>query len=182
MLDPQARAVLDFWFDELWPPQWFTQDASLDASIRARFGALYENLVANGVGDWDKTAEGCLAAILVFDQFPRNMFRDDPRAFATDEKARALTRHALDKGFDTDQPEDRRAFFYIPLEHSEDAADQEKCCDLMRQLSNPTYLDFAERHRAIIDRFGRFPHRNAILGRDSTPEELAFLEEEGSAF
>jgi uncharacterized protein (DUF924 family) len=177
-----TSAILAFWFDELTPAQWFMRDDAVDAAIRDRFAGVYERLAACAPAELARDAESCLAAIIALDQFPRNMFRGEPRAFATDEQARRLTAIALDQGWDRGQPVRRAVVYYIPLEHSEDLADQIRCCELMAALGDPTYLDYAERHKAVIERFGRFPHRNAVLGRESTAAEIAFLTEPGSGF
>ncbi|MEJ2518190.1 MAG: DUF924 domain-containing protein, partial [Methyloceanibacter sp.] len=131
---------------------------------------------------WLRNPQGRLAAILVLDQFPRNIYRGSPRAFATDEEALALSRDAIAAGADKELPPEQRAFLYMPFQHTETLADQRRSLELFEALGNPENLDFAARHYEIIERFGRFPHRNAVLGRVSTPEELAFLEQPGSSF
>jgi uncharacterized protein (DUF924 family) len=181
----KAHAVDDivkFWFEELTPDDWYKADARRDAEIRRRFGPLYEKLKVAVTQDWLELPKGWLAAILVLDQFPRNMFRGDPRAFATDAEALALAKRAIAKGVDMRLQPDQRAFIYLPFQHSEDGADQARSLELFTALGNPNNLDFALRHKAIIDRFGRFPHRNAVLGRASTEQESAFLKEPGSSF
>ena len=177
-----APDILSFWFHELTPEQWFTRDDAVDAAIRDRFAEVYERLAACEPCDLATDAETCLAAIIGLDQFPRNLFRGDARAFATDAKARRLTDIALANGWDRGQPFERTVFYYMPLEHSEDLADQIRCCELMAALGDAGYRDDAERHKAVIQRFGRFPHRNAVLGRASTPEEAAFLDTHGAGF
>jgi uncharacterized protein (DUF924 family) len=174
--------ILRFWFEELSPKDWFRKDPELDARIAARFGSTHEALSRKIPEDWLGRPEGCLAAIIVLDQFCRNMFRETPRAFATDAAALALSKRAIAKGFDMTLDPDRRAFLYMPFQHSENPADQARSVELFTALDKPVELDFARRHKAIIDRFGRFPHRNAILGRASTEEESAFLLEPGSSF
>jgi uncharacterized protein (DUF924 family) len=181
----KAHAVDDivkFWFGELTPEDWYKADAERDAEIRRRFGPLYENLSVAVPQNWLEMPKGWLAAILVLDQFPRNMFRGDPRAFATDARALALAKQAIAKSVDMRLEPDQRAFIYLPFQHAEDRADQARSLELFTALGNPNNLDFALRHKAIIDRFGRFPHRNAVLGRASTEEELVFLKEPGSSF
>jgi uncharacterized protein (DUF924 family) len=139
--------------------------------------------VSGDFDHWRETAAGCVALCILLDQAPRNLFRGDPRSFASDAAARAVTRHALARGLDRDLPQEQRAFLYLPLEHSENLADQEACVRLFAGLDeNPDGLDYAVRHRDIIARFGRFPHRNAVLGRTSTPEETEFLTQAGSSF
>jgi uncharacterized protein (DUF924 family) len=173
--------VLDFWFRELGEADWFARSAALDERIRVRFLALHDQVVRSDGSD-ATTPRAMLAAVIVVDQFSRNLFRGTPRAFAADPLARRLAREAIAKGFDVAMKSQERFFLYLPFEHSEDRAHQVLCVDLMRSLGREDWTRYAEAHKAIIDRFGRFPHRNAALGRPSTPEELAFLEEPGSAF
>ena len=174
--------VLRFWFTELTYKQCFEKNDAVDRQIGERFGALHERLAAD-VGSIDTTApRELLAAIVVFDQFPRNLFRGTARAFATDAVARRLARAALDAGVDTAMAKRERIFLYLPFEHSEDAADQVRSVALLGALDDPDLDKFALAHKVIIDRFGRFPHRNAALGRESTPEETAFLDEPMSSF
>jgi len=174
--------ILTFWFHDLTPEQWFTRDDAVDAAIRDRFADVYERVAACAPEDLASDPDTCLAAIIALDQFPRNIFRGDWRAFATDPKARALTEIALERGWDRGRPIPRAVFYYMPLEHSEDLVDQIRCCELMAALGDATYLDYAERHKAVIERFGRFPHRNAVLGRESTSDEIAYLNEAGAGF
>jgi uncharacterized protein (DUF924 family) len=175
--------ILRFWFEELDPKDWWRKDDAIDEAIVTHFGGVYEQLRKDGVpASWLESPEGTLAAILVLDQFPRNMFRDNAQAFATDAVALALAKRAIAKGIDMKLEPSRRAFIYLPFQHSEDAQDQARSIELFTALGQPLNLDFALRHKAIIDRFGRYPHRNAVLGRASTGEELAFLKEPGSSF
>lgn len=176
-ISAEAVAVLDFWFGELKPEQWWKRDETLDAAIRERFLDLHERLAEKIPPEWLATARGRLAAVIALDQFPRNMFRDDPRTFATDPKALALAKETVAKGLDTDLSESERAFLYLPFEHSEEPEDQAESVRLYRKLGDAEALDFAEKHKLIIDRFGRFPHRNAVLGRETTQEEREFLKE-----
>jgi uncharacterized protein (DUF924 family) len=178
----EARAVLDFWFIESTPDNWFRKNDDFDGEIHDRFGPVYRRACDGELGDWIESPEGCLALVIVLDQFPRNMFRDDPRAFATDPHARILLRHMLDMGYDKGLGALQRQFLYMPLQHSENRDDQELSISLNATLGNEDVLKFAQAHKDIIDRFGRFPHRNAILGRESTSEELAFLAQPGSSF
>lgn len=175
-------AVLAFWFDDLSPSQWFEADPAVDATCRDQFMALYERLVSGVPAGWLDSAGGCLAAVIVLDQFPRNMFRGDRRAFATDPVAISVVGHAIDKGFDEQLAPARRMFLYMPLQHSEDPEAQVRSVELLAGLGIREALESAIRHKAIIDRFGRFPHRNAILGRPSTDSERAFLQTPGSSF
>jgi uncharacterized protein (DUF924 family) len=181
--------VLRFWFGE--PPgerrkPWFDKDAAFDAGIRQRFLPLYEALAAGERPEWLEDPARCLARIVVLDQFPRNMFRGSPRAFATDALALAAARHAVARGDDRAMKPVERLFVYLPFEHSESLEDQERACELCKPLDAfPETFDayrYAVAHRDIIARFGRFPHRNAILGRESTPEEVEFLKQPGSSF
>lgn len=170
-------AVLDFWFADANEAHWWAPPPEFDAEIRDRFGALHADAAAERLADWEATPEGALALIIVLDQFPRNMFRDDPRAFATDKLAQAVALRAIDAGHDHAVPIERRVFFYMPLEHAEDLALQDRCCALVAERCDiGSYAEYAERHRVVIAQFGRFPHRNAVLGRESTPEETAYLE------
>lgn len=174
--------ILHFWFEELGPKDWWRKDDALDATIAARFKGAYEELRESVPASWLESPEGILAAILVLDQFPRNMFRDDARAFATDAEALALAKRAIAAGMDARLEPDKRAFIYLPFQHVEDRADQARSVELFTALGQKLNLDFAARHKEIVDRFGRFPHRNAILGRTSTEEELEFLKQPGSSF
>jgi uncharacterized protein (DUF924 family) len=191
MLRPPGD-VLEFWFSERVQPLWFAKDQAFDEEIRARFGA---NVAAANVGDldfWVRAAESSLALVLLLDQFPRNIHRGTPRAFASDARARTIAGTAIDRGFDRHTRPDRRFFFYMPFEHSEAAADQARSVALFRRWADEhdgagreraqELMEYVLRHQEVIDRFGRFPHRNAILGRESTAEELAFLTEPNSSF
>ena len=177
-----VEEVLGFWFGEFTPEQWFKKDEAVDAIIRARFLALHAQLAAGPPASAATDPRTALAAAIVLDQFPRNMFRGSPRAFATDPQALALAIAAVDAGLDQKLTPSERTFLYVPFEHSEDKAVQARSVALFTALGNANYLDFAIRHKVIVDRFGRFPHRNAVLGRASTAEEIAFLKEPGSSF
>jgi len=180
-----ADKVLDFWFNETDRQNWFERSDAFDQIIHDRFGDAVETARAGGFGDWHDTARGCLAVIILIDQFSRNIYRDSPLAWSADDVGLACTKRAMTRGFDADLGVDERKFLYMPLMHSEVLADQEQCVELFRGLAtdaDDVSLDFAIRHRDIIARFGRFPHRNEILGRESTPEELEFLKEPDSAF
>jgi len=172
--------VIAFW-REAGPERWFEKNEVFDEAVRARFLALHERAAAGELKDWENSAEGTLALLLLFDQFPRNMFRGTARAFATDELARAIAAGALLKGFDAQVPSDLRTFLYLPFEHSEDMADQERGLALYTAAGDQDDLKWAQIHADIIRRFGRFPHRNAALGRSTTPEEQAFLDAGGFA-
>ena len=175
--------VLDFWFAEEDDEKWFRPPPEFDREIAERFGDACQAAAAGQFAPWEETAEGALALVVLFDQFPRNMFRDSPRAFAADPLAREVADRAIARGHDMAVPVERRIFFYMPFEHSEDLADQRRCCALVRERCDlGNYVDYAERHRAVIERFGRFPHRNAVLGRDSTAEEIAYVESRDEPF
>jgi uncharacterized protein (DUF924 family) len=168
-------AVLAFW-REAGSERWFKKDTAFDDDIRQRFLETYEAAATNRLADWEATPDGALALTIVLDQFPRNMFRGSARAFAADPLARAVADRALARGFDHKVDAVGRQFFYLPFEHSEMLADQERCCTLFGAIGNADLLKWAEQHADIIRRFGRFPHRNAVLGRATSPEEQAFLD------
>ena len=174
--DDWAGDVLKFWFEETKPEQWFKKDPAFDAAIRRRFLALHEVLAASTTEALFSDARTALAAVIVFDQMSRNMFRDSARAFATDTRAREVAERAIARGFDQSVPPAERVFFYLPFEHAEDMVHQERCIALVRAMGNADLLKWAELHADIIRRFGRFPHRNPILGRNTTPQEQAFLD------
>lgn len=173
--------VLRFWFDELSEAHWFRKDGDLDARIRDRFLGLHERLAAQA-GLVAATPRAALATVIVLDQFSRNMFRGDARAYAADPVARQMARAAIASGFDTGLTTDERLFLYLPLQHSEDAGDQRLAVDLVRSLGNEDWTRYAMAHKSIIERFGRFPHRNAILDRPSTPAEIALLKDPMGSF
>ncbi len=173
---------LHFWFTELTPKQHFAKDPALDETIRARFGATLEAATKCELFAWRATPEGRLAEILVLDQFSRNVHRDTARAFAQDALALALAQALVASGQDRSLPLAQRSFAYMPYMHSESALIHAQALTLFAQPGMEDSLRFEQRHQAIIERFGRYPHRNALLGRESTPEELAFLLEPGSAF
>ncbi len=172
--------IVTFW-REAGPKKWFEKDAAFDDEIRRRFLAVHEAAAAGKLAAWEQNAEGALALMILLDQFPRNMFRGDARAFATDPLARAITAGALLKGFDAQVSNEMRGFFYLPFEHSEDLADQERCIALYKAAGDADGLKWAQVHADIIRRFGRFPHRNPVLGRATTPEERGFLDSGGFA-
>jgi uncharacterized protein (DUF924 family) len=175
-----AADVVSFW-QKAGPNRWFKKDLAFDDEIRDRFLTTHEAAAAGQLSIWEQSAEGALALLILLDQFPRNMFRGDARAFATDPLARAITAGAIVRGFDSQVPKELRNFFYLPFEHSEDPADQERCIALNKASGDAENLKWAEIHADIIRRFGRFPHRNAVLGRNTTPEEQAFLDTGGFA-
>ena len=174
--------VLGFWFGELGREAWFAKSDKIDETIRERFLILYEVLTTWPVEDALASPERALATVLVLDQFPRNLFRDSPEAFANDGLAREIASAAIARGLDEGFNTDQKLFLYLPFEHSEDAADQQRAVELISALGDEEYTRYAIAHKEVIDRFGRFPHRNDALGRTSTPEEEAFLKEPGSSF
>jgi uncharacterized protein (DUF924 family) len=177
-----VHEVLRFWFEEATPKQRFKTDAAFDAAIRARFGATHAAAARGELWTWRDHADGCLAEIVVLDQFSRNLFRGSAQAFACDGMALVLAQEAIRAGADRDMPAARRAFLYMPYMHSESPAIHVEAERLFRQSGLEDNLKFELRHKAIIARFGRYPHRNAVLGRQSTPEETAFLAGRGSTF
>ena len=178
-----ANEVLNFWFDELETKQWFTKDEALDREIARRFGGLFEAAGRCELWGWRETPQGRLAEVIVLDQFSRNIHRDTPRAFANDPLSLALAQEAVARGADRELAAGpQRAFLYMPYMHSESALIHQQAMVLFDQPELADNLEFERRHKAIIDRFGRYPHRNAILGRRSTEEELAFLQQPGSSF
>jgi len=181
MTDPLSD-VLHFWFEECQPSHWFTKDADFDASVERRFGALVASALAGELTAFEATEDGCMGLILVLDQFTRNIFRDTPRAFAGDRRAIDLTRLCVERGYLANPSAARRQFMLMPLMHSEDLAVHDEARPLFERYTDPRVQDFAIRHRDIVARFGRYPHRNQILGRVSTPEELHFLTQPGSSF
>lgn len=181
-IDDEAAAVLDFWLVETPAGKRFARDDALDAAIAARFGVLHALLTA-GVGPgWQMSVRPLLAAIIVLDQFSRNLHRGSPAAFAQDEAARDLARHAIARAWQVGLTVPERQFLFMPFMHSEAMADQRLSVALFEALGEPVALDFARRHMAQIERFGRFPQRNAALGRASSEEELAFMAQPGATF
>jgi len=199
-MQENAQTILEFWFGDLlgggpvtaeYGKHWFGKNEKVDAEIARTFGPLLDEAVNPGF-DWSQSADGALAQVVLLDQFSRNIYRGQPRSFAFDPLALQLAQEALMRGYDKQVPVVPRAFFYLPFEHCEELVMQERSVDLFKALlagapedqrgTCEGYLDYAERHRVIIQRFGRFPHRNAILGRESTAEEVEFLKQPGSGF
>jgi uncharacterized protein (DUF924 family) len=174
-----AQDVLSFW-TSAGPKMWFAKDAAFDLAFRDRFIASHNAAASGGLNQWAATAPGALALVLLLDQFPRNAFRDTPRMYATDRQARVVADIAIAAGHDHATDPVLRMFFYLPFAHSEDAGDQDRSVVLFRHLPPPG-PEHSERHRDIIRRFGRFPHRNAILGRKTSPKEAAYLKSGGYA-
>lgn len=192
-MNKKAQEILDFWFGDAtgFRPQWFKKDPAFDDAIRAKFREDLERAIEGEYDDWAQSAEGRIALIVLLDQFSRNLFRGSPKSWSQDPKALELTREGIEKGHDQELSQLQRFFFYLPLEHSEDLAVQNESVAQYTALvddypapESPARggLDYAERHHVIIERFGRFPHRNEILGRESTPEEIEFLKQPGSSF
>lgn len=190
---PDARSVLDFWFGAKGStaagtrrPEWFQKSDEFDATIRERFLATYEEAAAGRLRLWETAPRMLLALIIVLDQFPRNMFRGSARAFATDPLALAAAERMVQRGWDATLTPLERSFAYLPFEHAENHAAQERSMQLFGLLAqdqaHADLLEWARKHYVIIERFGRFPHRNAVLGRASTPEEIDFLRQPGSSF
>ena len=191
--DARIDAILEFWFgppggpkDGLARPEWFRKDDAFDDLIRSRFGPLLGEAAAGALDAWADDDDGALALLLVCDQFPRNLFRGEARAFNLDPRARELARRVVAEGRDRTMSPVRRAFVYLPFEHAESLADQDEAVRLFGLLRDDPqaggYLEWALKHRDVIARFGRFPHRNDALGRVSTAEEIAFLAQPGSRF
>jgi uncharacterized protein (DUF924 family) len=175
--------VLRFWFSAETKPKWFNGGAEFDAEVRTVLGPTLEAAARGDLAAWEGDRDGALALVLLLDQVPRNIFRGTPRAFAHDAEARRVARIVLERGWDLEVPIDRRAFLYLPFEHSEDLADQELSVRLFRERTeDPEYVKYAEAHLDVIRRYGRFPHRNAALGRESTEAEKAYLAQPGAGF
>lgn len=173
-----ADEIVEFW-RAAGAERWFRPDAVFDAEIRARFLTVHEAAARGELDSWRNALTGALALVLLLDQFPRNMFRGQARAFATDARARIVARDAIARGFDRQLPTGERGFFYLPYMHSEDPADQARCIALYSEAGDCEGLRYATMHSDIISRFGRFPHRNGALGRETTAEEQAFLDDGG---
>ncbi len=173
--------ILSFWFTETAPAQWFQVSPVFDEMVRTKFLDHFLWAENGHCDDWANTADGALALILTFDQFPRNMFRDDPRQYATDAKALQIAERAIERGFDQVMPPLKRRFVYLPFEHSEDIDHQYRSVQLFATMKNddPMGVEYAERHLRVIEQFGRFPHRNALLRRQNTPAEDLFLKTGG---
>ncbi|OSI11443.1 hypothetical protein BWD10_00265 [Neisseria zoodegmatis] len=180
MMTPQT--VLDFWFDEQNRPFWFSKSDEFDAEIRSRFADVWRQAAYSELYSWRDTLHGRLAEIIVLDQFSRNLFRDSPMAFAQDNMAVALAQEAVQQPGFAGMESSERHFMLMPLMHSESRAIHEQALAWFERYTTPHALEFEIKHKVIIDRFGRYPHRNAVLGRESTEEEITFLQEPGSSF
>ncbi len=171
----EPRHVLTYWFEEGMEKHWFRATPALDAAIRQRFEGVWQAAADGHLSGWEDSPEGSLALVIVLDQFPLNMFRGTPKAFSTERDAVRVTRRAVERGHDRAFEGARKAFLYMPLMHSEDLADQDESVRLYQAAGLADNLRFAKHHRTLIRRFGRFPHRNRILGRESNDEENAYL-------
>lgn len=170
--------IIHFWFVETEPALWFQKSDAFDAEVKLRFGPTHE-MAREGLCDtWMTDAEGCLALVIVLDQFPRHIYRDLPESFAADAKALITAKYAISKGYDQILDPVKRGFLYLPFQHSEDLREQKRSVELYSKMQeeNPTGYRYAVRHMEVIEKFGRFPHRNYILGRECTPEELEYLD------
>ena len=179
----ESVTILKFWFEEIESKMHWVKDPEFDQLLRDRFLEAHGASMRGELEHWRETPEGCLAEVILLDQFSRNMFRDTPQAFASDELALSIAKSAIERGFHKQIDKDRRSFLYMPYMHSESAAVHEEALAI---FGDPEWgagsMDFELKHKAIIDRFGRYPHRNEILGRESTPEEIEFLKGPGSSF
>jgi uncharacterized protein (DUF924 family) len=171
----RSGKIIDFWFAENTKPNWFAKSPEFDEKIKTHFEDLYGEAARGELNDWISHPQACLALVILLDQFPRNMFRDNARAFATDSKALEISQHAIDNEFDQQLSDEGKSFLYMPFMHSENREMQAKSLELFKTL--PANYNSAVAHKDIIDRFGRFPHRNEILGRFSTPAEVNFMKE-----
>jgi uncharacterized protein (DUF924 family) len=189
----RAGEVLDFWFGREGDPEygqfrdeWFRKDPDFDARVTEQFADLYEEAAAGSLDGWHDDAASCLALVIVLDQFPRNMFRGDGRTHAEDDRALEASRYAVEHALDRELPAFQRMFLYMPFMHSESVEDQRRSVELFERLAGeegaPDVVSYAVAHRDIVEQFGRFPHRNEILGRETTPEEAVFLTKEGTSF
>jgi len=182
---PKTASVSDviaFWFSEASPEQWYKKDPAFDDAIRDRFADTVEAALAGRLDGWADEVDGCLALIILLDQFTRNIYRDTPRAFSGDEMSLALSLRCIDRGFITHENPAWRQFMLMPMMHSEDIGIQDRSIPLFAEHTNPLTHEYAVKHRDIVARFGRFPHRNTILGRPSSDEEREFLTQPGSSF
>jgi len=176
------QEIIDFWFLEIEPASWWKKDGNFDQQIIARFSEIHSKASKCELYNWRNSAEGRLAEIIILDQFSRNMFRDSASAFANDPLALALAQEAISVGADLEVEQQRRSFFYLPFMHSESAEIHEQAVKIYQAKGTEDNMNFELRHKQIIDRFGRYPHRNKALGRTSTAEEIEFLSQPGSSF
>ncbi|MCG9580424.1 DUF924 domain-containing protein [Vibrio tubiashii] len=179
---PNATDVLNFWFNELEPKDWFVSSSELDKTITSRFGDLLKSAAQSELFTWRDSPQGRLAEVIVLDQFSRNIYRNTPKAFAQDPLALALAQEAISLGLDQELETKQRSFLYMPFMHSESAIIHQQAVELFNVVGMENNHEFELKHKVIIDRFGRYPHRNDILGRASSPEEVEFLTQPGSSF
>ncbi|MBP1846724.1 uncharacterized protein (DUF924 family) [Rhizobium petrolearium] len=174
--------VFSFWFKELTRKDWFEKNEALDEAMRRHFAPTHLSLARGEFDEWRASPQNRLAAVIALDQFSRNIYRGTPLAFATDWLALREAKLAIEIGADMAVPPEQRGFFYLPFEHAENLAEQDRSVELFTLLGDGEYLDYAERHRSVIREFGRFPHRNSLLGRESTAAELEYLSKPGAGF
>jgi uncharacterized protein (DUF924 family) len=174
--------ILDFWFSERTRPLWFAKEPDFDEAIRRRFMMTFQAAAEGRLADWEKAPYSALALVIVLDQVPLNMFRHSPHAFSTEAEALRVAKAAVAQGFDCELTDEQKQFLYLPFMHSENREDQQRSVALFAAAGLKDALQYAIGHKEIVDRFGRFPHRNRILGRESTPEEIEFLQQPGSSF
>ncbi|MEM8830203.1 MAG: DUF924 family protein [Cyanobacteria bacterium P01_G01_bin.19] len=182
MSKSQFSEVLNFWFAESTKPKWFKKSPEFDREIKQRFESMYCEAKTGELDDWSNVPHSALALIILLDQFPRNMYRQTSQAFATDDRAVELAKHAIAHNYQQSLTKEQQTFLYMPLMHSEDRSDQAMCVKLFEELGKEDNLKFARKHQEIINRFDRFPHRNQTLGRKSTSAEQEFLTQPGSSF
>ena len=176
--EPVPEDILAFW-REAGSERWYTKDAAFDAQVQRQFLGLWQKAAAGELSSWETSDDGALALVIILDQFPRNMFRDDAKAFSTDPQALEVASRAITRGADARIEPGLLEFLYMPFMHSEQMGDQQRCVELFRKAGNADNIGYAQDHAEIVSRFGRFPHRNRILGRTTTPEEQAFLDSGG---
>lgn len=176
--------IIKFWFEDTKPQQWFQVSEEFDALIKENFEESYENATAGILDDWRSDSDGALALCILLDQMPRNMFRGTPKAFATDKNALVIAKYAISKGLDQVLSPTKRRFIYLPFEHSENLGDQKRSVELFEKIKNddPLGYEYAVKHLDVVEKYGRFPHRNKILGRENTPEEEEYLAQPGAGF
>ena len=169
------REIIEYWFSKEVSERWFNSTAEFDRELGERYESVWQQASRGELGEWMNTAEGCLALVIILDQFPLNMFRGEAKSFATEAESRDVAEHAIEQGFDAQLPDDQRAFLYMPYMHSENLADQDRSVELFSQPGLESNLRYAHHHRGIVEKFGRFPHRNEVLGRESTEAEIEYL-------
>lgn len=172
------QQIIDFWYSPAIKQHWFNSTPEIDQQIREQYQTLWQQAQAGQLDSWQQSPQGCLALVILLDQFPLNMFRGKAEGFATEQQAVAICKQAIQQGLDKQLEKPQLGFLYMPLMHSENRADQDLSISKFTEAGLPDNLHFAQHHREIVQRFGRFPHRNAILGRESTAEEIAYLNSE----